>query len=289
MVFKINTFFEDIFPRIADYGIYALAIQKYVYSMIKTYTDDLRVNTALTDADFMVQEGLLRTFIDKGYIFSIFAEENSPYNEKFPLENDILVTLDPIDETLAYMNNLPNFCITLGVFNRGTLEGALIHTPAYEKCYCASIEDENSWMWEKNSKKSNEYIKSHFSFTQQRNNIVVTYKSPDKVVNKLENLGVKVYRAENNASLEGITIHSILRGEIAAFFRTNAPAIDWAQITLIMEKGGGMVTDYDGNKNEIFQYWNRKDKWSDSRIPSLVVSANKGIHEKILRVVGNER
>ena len=287
MEFKINQFFCDIFPRIYDFGKYSLAIQKIVHKMQKDYKGNLVINTALTDTDFIIQEGLLRTFLEKNYDIRIFAEENSPYNEKFSIESDILVSLDPIDETLAYMNNLPNFCITLGVFNRGTLEGALIHAPAYEKCYCASVEEENSWMWEKDIESG--LRRNSFSYSLNDENIVFTYKAPDDLVRKLERSGLKVYSGEKNASLEGITAHSILRGKISAFFRTNAPAIDWGPISLIMEKGGGFVTDYEGKREGIYQYWNRKDKWRDSRIPSLVVSGNEEIHNKILNLIRNEK
>ncbi|MBS3081171.1 hypothetical protein J4221_06885 [Candidatus Pacearchaeota archaeon] len=287
MVFNINQFFCDIFPRINDFGKYALAIQNGVHIMQKDYIDKLIVNTALTDADFIVQEGLLRTFLVNGYDFRTLTEENSPYNEKFSLENDILVSLDPIDETLAYMNNLPNFCIILGVFRKGKLEGSLIHTPAYEKCYCASVEEENAWIWEKDI--DNRFKRNSFSYSLNDENIVFTYKAPDDLVRKLERSGLKVYSGEKNASLEGITAHSILRGKISAFFRTNAPAIDWGPISLIMEKGGGFVTDYEGKREGIYQYWNRKDKWRDSRIPSLVVSGNEEIHNKILNLIRNEK
>jgi len=287
MKLNINNFFEDILPRVDYFGRYALAIQKYVYSTEKGNSNDSKTKRALTDADFIVQEGLLRTFLEKNYCFKIFAEENSPYNDKFPSKEDTLITLDPIDETLAYMNNLPNFCIILGVFNKGTLEGALVHTPFDRKFYYATQEKEKSWVWEADDEQN--YAKRPLYYNQNSNNIVVTYKSEPKVVSSLENTGIKVYQSDKNTSLQGIATHSILRREISAFFRQNVPAIDWAPLSLLIEKAGGFVTDYNGKRDNIYQYWERKDGWQESRIPSLVVSWDRELHDKILEVLKNER
>src|SRR3989338_1671614 len=97
-----ETFFSELVQRVRDYGRYALAIQNKVVSYDKGREGESPSVRALTDADFMVQEGLLRFFIERNAEFSVFAEEKSPYLEKFKKDSEFRIGLDPIDGTLTY-------------------------------------------------------------------------------------------------------------------------------------------------------------------------------------------
>ena len=134
-------FFREIMPRMEDYGRYALAMQKGVFSKDKELSESDAEN-ALTDADFMVEEGLLRFFLEKKYNFRILAEEDSPYVDKFSKEGDMLVVMDPIDGTLRYKKGFENFGMIISVFKKGILDGTLLHTPYDEKFYWATQENE---------------------------------------------------------------------------------------------------------------------------------------------------
>ncbi|TSC65490.1 MAG: hypothetical protein G01um101477_463 [Candidatus Doudnabacteria bacterium Gr01-1014_77] len=144
----IENFFDDIKPRVIDYGRYASNIQKGVHSEDKK--GESNAAQALTDADFIVQEGLSRSFLGLNYKFNLRAEEDSPYNEKFPREAEFIVSIDPIDNTLAYKKGLSGYCIVIGVHKNGHLEAGMVHTPNDGKIYCATQDCSQSWIYDDN-------------------------------------------------------------------------------------------------------------------------------------------
>ena len=80
-------------------------------------------------------------------------------------------------------------------------------------------------------------------------------------------------------------LNSIYRGEIAGFFKENAPARDCGSMSLIVEKAGGIVTAYNGKRENIHRYFGRNDGTPDGCVPSIVVSIDKELHEKIVSVL----
>src|SRR3989344_1143960 len=101
-------FFRKIAPRLEDFGRYALAIQKEVYSCDKKISDNEDTN-ALTDADLMIQDGLARVFLEQGYEFVLDGEEESPYLSCFPNTGNTRVVLDSINGTARYKAGSPVF------------------------------------------------------------------------------------------------------------------------------------------------------------------------------------
>jgi hypothetical protein len=53
-----------------------------------------------------------------------------------------------------------------------------------------------------------------------------------------------------------------------------------------MGKAGGIVTDYHGKTDELYQHWDRKDGYKASRMPSIIVSGNEKIHKTLVEVLG---
>lgn len=276
----VEKFFEEILPRVDDFGRYALAIQNNVHSMSKGSDPEERASNALTDADFIVQEGLLRFFLEKKYNFKVYAEETSPYLDKFPKESEFIVSIDPIDGTLAYKSGLPNFCIVIGVYKNFNLVGTLVHTPFDGKFYCATVNREHAWIL-KPSDLKDEYIKNDFLFSKEHENEILTYKLSEKKVKKIEALGIKVNEVDKIDKWNPrIGINSIFRGEIAAYLIDEASALDWGPISLIVEKAGGVVSDYNGKSKNIHRY-----KFVNSKMineSSIIVSSDKDFHKALV-------
>ena len=145
----IEHFFEEILPAVERYGKYALLIQKVACLGYKGDSDN-EAERAFTEADLIVQEGIsraLKKLSNKGYNFRLLAEEDSPYNHEFSKKSNTLVALDPIDGTLLYTRGHPWFSIIVSIFQDKCIQGALVHTPADGRTYCASHDIEESWVW----------------------------------------------------------------------------------------------------------------------------------------------
>ncbi|MFC1740955.1 inositol monophosphatase family protein [Nanoarchaeota archaeon] len=285
-------FFKEISAKVLECGRHSLDIQEGIRSLEKDEDPENQAASALTEADIKVQEELLRYFLDQGYDFKIFAEEDTRYVDEFPEEGDTLVSLDPVDGTLAYKNNLPNFCTVLAVYEKGCLDGVMVHTPAFGKFYCATQDVENSWVW--TPTESGEFLREDFVYVPKCDKVVLTY-NPKKIdpegkqaekLDQLRESGFEVHEIDKKGKMDpNIGINSILRGEISAYFRSNVPCLDWGPISLIMEKAGGVVSDYQGRNPDLHRYWGRTDGAKDSRLQSIIVSGNSTIHNTLVDIL----
>ena len=78
-------FFLNMRERVATFGEYAKLMQKRVKHRTKFTESKDPAITALTDADIIVENGLLEEMIRQGYNVEaeIGTEENSPYSKEF--------------------------------------------------------------------------------------------------------------------------------------------------------------------------------------------------------------
>ena len=285
-------FFEQIMPKVQECGRTALSIQKGIKQMTKGNELENQAKSALTEADLRVQEEMLKYFLDNGYNFRIFAEEETRFVDQFPKDGDVTVSLDPIDGTRAYMNNLPNFCTVIAVYQKGCLDGVLVNTPAFERAYTATRDGSKSMLWTPDG--TGGFARQEFLYLPKVKDTVLTYNpkkaDPDgstaKRLDILRSLGIAVNEIDKKEMTDhSIGINSILRGEINAYFRTDVPCLDWGPISLLMEKAGGAVTDYDGNRDDIYRYWGRTDGSKESRLPSMIVSGDIELYRTVVDVL----
>lgn len=100
---------------------------------------------ALTDADLSIQTfvevALLGSFPDIRFYGEEFEQSyNTKYFRAIDLgpAGDYLVTLDPIDGTLFYMDGFPNYQIIMTVLNADGFEAVLAMSPV-EGCYYSAF------------------------------------------------------------------------------------------------------------------------------------------------------
>ncbi len=279
-------FFATILDDIQALGHESLRIQDGIKTYVKGDASNYAAS-ALTEADLIVQEGILKAIWDAGYDCQINGEESdqykSEYLDKFSKDSDVLVSIDPIDGTLAYKNNLPNFCIVISVYKEGKLVGAMVHTPAYNKTYAACEGQNDSWTWEHNEK-TGTYEKVKFKIQAGDTDNLITYKASDEEAEALRDQDFTVHRLERKGEVdENFALNSIFRGELAGYFRSNAPSLDWVPIGYIVEKAGGQTTNFQGETTDLYQLWN--DKGREGRIPSVLVTTSAKIHQKVVDVL----
>ena len=103
-----------------------------------------KIAAALTDADLSVQTfievALLGSFPDIRFYGEEFEQSyNMKYFRAIDLgpTGDYLVTLDPIDGTLFYLDGFPNYQIIVTVLNADGFEAVLALSPAEDRYYYA--------------------------------------------------------------------------------------------------------------------------------------------------------
>ena len=297
--FTAQELFRRILPVVTRYGRYALQIQRGVHAEDKGSADENPVVRAFTDADQILQEGISKELLQlqkEGFNFSLLAEEDSPYNQLFPPDQSVLVTVDPIDGTILYKQGLSGWSTIINVFKDGRLEGFSLHTPQDGLTYVATQDLPQSQIWTPQGG-----VRS-WEIRPIGKQMVASMNVPAKTREALRQRGVQVYELGSTEIQPPIEVNSMFRGEILdGYFlgrdyltwtkmdKTDkgVPAIDWGPTSLFVEKGGGYVSDFEGKKDDIHQYWGRKDGLQ-GRISSIIAVSSESLHKTLVEVLSAE-
>ncbi|MGL5944122.1 MAG: inositol monophosphatase family protein [Waterburya sp.] len=139
---------QTLLPHLRVAAGYARQLQTKIVSLPAKDTGENILSAALTDADLSIQTlvevALLGTFPQ----LSFYGEEyeksrNTKYfvNTEFSLEDNYLITLDPIDGTQYYLDGFDNYQIILSVLNRDSYEAVMAISPA-QNCYYYTIKNQ---------------------------------------------------------------------------------------------------------------------------------------------------
>ena len=275
----INKVIDYLLPNIVIAGDYAAQIQAVVQN--KSNKNEKTVfQQALTDADLSVQNFLEVALLARYPGISFYSEEeDKSLNMKyFPSNAKYEISLDPINGTQFYRDNLRIFDIIITVTRHDNVVSAVTYLPCKEVFYF-SITNAGAFTLTKTE------VLAQSSWRPFRlssdNETVMVFDDPEtkkKIETELTAIDLCSDYDPKNWSL---TQNSILTGELGAYVRFNAHLIDWGAIGFIVGEAGGVVTDALGNDIPSFR------KHPNRRVPSVVVAANHELHEKILRALGN--
>ena len=278
--------FKKILPTIERYVGYALRIQKGIHSQDKGDSTDNEAIRAFTDADVIVQEGIardLKKILDEGYSFRFVPEEESPYNHLFPKESPITVTLDPIDGTLLFKRGYPGFCTILAKYVNGYLDGVLVHNATNGATYCATQDEEQSWIW-RPTRERGKYTKTQWQVLPG-NNKIISMNVPEEQAEALRERGIELLQFGTPEIPPDLEMNAMCHGKIGGYFKLQASAFDWGPFSLIVKNGGGFVSDFQGNEHSIQRYWGRNDGTKEGNTPSIIAVADKRLHETLVDVL----
>ena len=282
---NIEGLLEEILPTMLNYSTYVQAIQRYTKLELKGDAAENPVARAFTHADIMYQEGVARGLLEimkeTGWEFQFAPEEESPYNTLFPTNGKYRIGLDPIDGSLVFVNGFSTYCHAFSVYEEGYLKGALVHTPIDKITYVALAEKEHAELW---TPQSGVIHKEQFTLPQTTNPIAISMNIPDETAEELRRHGVNLMLFGTSSMQPDLEMNGVYRGEIGSFFKQTAAGIDWGALGFIIEKAGGRVSDFSGNKVD-HKYWERDDGTPEGSIPSIIVSNNPRLHETLVEVL----
>ncbi len=275
-MFDIKELTRFLLAQLVLAGDYALRIQPRIKS------DDEKggniFQTALTDADLsiqaMVEVALLGRFPDVS--FHGEEEEKSLNTKYFPKDAEYEVTLDPVNGTRLFVDQFSTFDIVAAVTQNGEIICAIDYLPAKEQCYFA--------------------LRKAGAFCLSRNEILngapwrpfVLPQGGERVmIFEDEDLHRRLDTRFNTVDLvceylrapSGLTLNSILRGELSGWVRRNAHLIDLGAIAFIAGEAGALVTDFRGQP--IGPYLRSRER----SVPELVAAATPELHERILNAL----
>ncbi|WP_324282104.1 inositol monophosphatase family protein [Cyanobacterium aponinum UTEX 3222] len=274
---------KTLLPTLKLAGQYACNIQSQIQTQPdKDYGENFYA-TALTDADLTIQTAIELALLAKFPELKFFGEEYAKsYNTKYfrgtNLEDDeeLLITLDPIDGTRAYLDNLSCFSIILNIIKNKQYEAVFVLQPRRKHYFYAlkgkgafigSIDDDLELakplkLKSLHSKK----IYLSFALTSLKTKLnpifdtwcsATDYNPPENIPDYLD----------------------LINGDLAGFIIGKGNLIDSASLAFVAMEAGAIASHFDGSDFQPFRNINQM------KIDGLVIAFNREIHQQILAIV----
>ncbi|MEM1370326.1 MAG: inositol monophosphatase family protein [Cyanobacteria bacterium P01_H01_bin.15] len=233
---------------------------------------------ALTDADLSIQ-----TFVEVALLGSFpnlrfYGEEfEQSYNTKYfraidlGPDGDYLVTLDPIDGTLFYMDGFPNYQIIVTVLNADGFAAVLALSPA-EDCYYYALRGEGTRIG---------HLAQDLDDCQR---LEIPPSSTLFLGTRIAPLKLRLgdrYRivsvSEDYSPERAIpNVNGILKGQLGGVVLATGKFIDGAALAFLVQEAGGLVTDHRGHPLP------RLDDCVDYAWPGLAIATSPTVHHDLI-------
>lgn len=189
-------------------------------------------NSPVSEADDAIDDFLRESFHDARPDYGWLSEETTDDHSR--LDKEHVVIVDPIDGTRGFIDGRPEWCISIAVVREGRPVEAILHCPALERTFCASLD---------------RGLKIHGSDKKPyRNSGKPIVTGSKRVIRILEELPDSPFETIAFIPSLAYRLAMVATGELdGAFARPGASEWDVAAADLILAESGGKITDGDGN------------------------------------------
>lgn len=268
---------ETLLPPLRLAAGYARQIQAKIAAQ-PSKEGPTKFAAALTDADLSIQTfvevALLGSFPDIRFYGEEFEQSyNTKYFRSIALgpADDYLVTLDPIDGTLFYMDGFPNYQIIVTVLNADGFEAVLAISPA-EDAYYYALRGQGTQI---GTLKQTLDECQPLTITANDTVFLGTRIAPLKP--QLSDRYPIICVSEDYSPERRISnVNGILKGELGGVILASGKFIDGAALAFLAQEAGCVVTDHRG------QPLPRLDECEDYAWPGLVIAADLKIHQDLI-------
>jgi myo-inositol-1(or 4)-monophosphatase len=231
----------------------------------KTHSIEFKTNelNLVTETD-KASEMLITDFIRKKYpTHGILAEEGSDVNKS----SEYLWVVDPLDGTTNFAHGLPIFSVSIGLQKNGGTIAGVVYDVMRDVVYSAeknngSFENGKQITVNKNSNLGHSMLVTGFPYDVKEN--------PDKAYERFMEF-LKHARAIRRLGSAAIDFCYVANGVFDGFWEVSLHPWDICAGKLIVEEAGGLVTDFDGNKIDIYS--------------KRILCTNDFVHQKMIDVM----
>ena len=265
--FSSKIFTDVMLPYVKAAGEYALRIQKNVGSQPSKEHDN-PLGQALTDADISVQNFIEVVLLNHFPEISFFGEEeDKSLNMKyFSQHSGFRALLDPVDGTYSYKIGKEVFSVILSLTSPGGFEAVISYAPG--KKTATYFNQEEGVMTENNGVKAKLIL-------QPKSNVIITEKVDD-LRERLPEEFSYIDTINDRDAADSILNDTVFYGKAIGFIAENVAAIDWGAYAAMLQKAGGIVTDFRGKPLK-FDY-----SVPNFRYEEILACVDERTHEKIL-------
>ncbi|NWG28705.1 MAG: inositol monophosphatase [Ignavibacteriaceae bacterium] len=236
----------------------------------KTHSIEFKTNelNLVTETD-KASEKLITDFIKKKYpSHGVLAEEGSEANPD-KVGTEYLWVVDPLDGTTNYAHGLPIFAVSIGLQKNGDTIAGVVYDVMRDVVYSAektsgSFENGKRINVSKNENLGYSVLVTGFPYNIREN--------PDKAFERFIAF-LKHARAIRRLGSAAIDFCYVASGVFDGFWEVFLHPWDICAGKLIIEEAGGLVTDFDGNKIDIYS--------------KRILATNGFVHQKMIEVMSS--
>lgn len=269
-----------LLPYLRVAAAYACQIQSQIVAHPAKDADNF-LAAALSDADLSIQTlvevALLGTFPQ----IRFYGEEHEQsYNTRYfrainlGETDDYLVTLDPIDGTLFYLDGHNNYQIILSVLNRDEFEAVIAITPA-QNIYHYALRGQGCWYGNLDS----ELDACERLTLQDSKQVIFLSWGMSAVATHLENYTTIDITQDYSKDIQIPIINGILTGEISGAITRTGNFIDSAALAFLAQEAGGIVTALNGTSLPPLH------TCSNYQRPGIIMASSADVHQDLLKAV----
>lgn len=192
-----------------------------------------------TKADLESEKNLINTLHKSFPNYNILSEESGLINN----DSEFTFIVDPLDGTSNFALGIPNFSISIGLFENNNIIAGVVNNPMLGYIYAAEkgkgaflnkkrIEINS----EKDIKKSNVAYDCDYGHYLEKN--------LRKLMSDLEEKNIKRFLINMSPALD---LCRLAEGKIECFINNGNEIYDYAAGKLIVKEAGGVITDFYNN------------------------------------------
>ena len=222
-------------------------------------------NNLVTEID-KASEKVITDFIKKKYpSHSILAEEGSGELK----DSEYLWVIDPLDGTTNFAHGLPIFSVSIGLQKNGETIAGVVYDVMRNIIFSAELgsgveADSEKISVSKNDNLAHSMLVTGFPYNKKEN--------PDKLFERFIAL-TKTARGVRRLGSAAIDFCYLASGVFDGFWEVHLHPWDICAGKLIVEEAGGLVTDFHGNKTNIYT--------------KRILSTNRKIHKQLIEVMNS--
>lgn len=218
----------------------------------------------VTEADEASQRAIVELLAERFPQISVLAEENL---DSRAADDQLFWIIDPLDGTSNYVHGFPYYAVSIALQVRGRVEVGVIHDPTRDETFtavrgCGVQLDGNPVTCSGETQ-----IDAAFGMAS-----LPPGTTPDDPAVKRFTTALGVFRTVQRTGSAALNLAAVACGRTDAFWSTSLNAWDIAAGVLMVEEGGGFVSNLKGDAIDIF-------------VPSLLAAASPELGRKIVKVL----
>lgn len=218
----------------------------------------------VTEVDLLAEQQIAESIENAYPNHAIIAEERFSKPG-----SDVEWIIDPLDGTLNYLHNVPQFCISIAVRRRGQLEHAVVYDPIHEELFTASRGS--------GAHLNNKRIRA--STVRNLKSALIGTGFPFRELDNVD-LWVAIFRelAKRTAGVRrpgsaALDLAYVACGRFDGFWEAGLEIWDTAAGALLVQESGGIISDFQGN-----------NKYLEN---GMVIAANSNLYDELSKIVAD--